>query len=54
MNWYKDFSGSPIFEIKCADGITRFLPYELDTIHEYIEAKEDEEKRKNIPGFQRE
>lgn len=42
MNYSKqDFSGNPIFEFPTADGLTRFIPYSLDTIHEYIKAKQE-------------
>lgn len=38
----RDFAGSPIYEVECSDGITRFIPYNLDTIFEYIKVKEEE------------
>lgn len=41
MNYSKqDFSGNFIFEFTGANG-THFIPYALDTIHEYIKAKQE-------------
>lgn len=45
----RDFSGNPIFEIKGADGLTRFIPHALDTIHEYIKAKQELNEKKPEP-----
>lgn len=37
----KDYSGNFIFEFKDSSGLTRFVSYNLDTIHEYIKAKQE-------------
>lgn len=42
MNYSKqDFAGNPIFEFPTGNGLTRYIPYSLDTIHEYIKAKQE-------------
>lgn len=45
----RDYSGNPIFEFRDPSGLTRFFPYSLDTIHEYIKAKQ-ELSTKNVCG----
>lgn len=44
----KDFAGSPIFAFKGKDGLTRFIPNDLGTVHEYIKASQEMNEQKQI------
>lgn len=50
---HKDYAGNPIFEFVDSQGLTRFIPYDIGTINEYIKAKiemKEEKQTENKSG----
>ena len=47
MKEFQDYTGKPVFQVVNSEGLTVFYPYHIETINEYVKAKQEKYSKDN-------